>query len=437
MLKKIAYSLLVIFFLIVGGIIVFKYFPGFRMPYLFTAFLTVLHYYVWTAVKVQLKKLNNALLFSLGFVFWLPIILLIIGGIALSIEPMDLWSPFLKIYFIGIIFTFIVSLILPVVFIFMADILRIFQTLKQFAKPKKNRKSKGISRQKFLVNTGLALGGLVLGGMSFGMMRGNYHFKIFSEKLKIKNLPFDLKGFRIVQISDFHLGTWVNKEPLIRAVEHINFLNADVIFFTGDLVNNISEEAFPFFEELDKLKSNHGIYCVLGNHDYGKYHRWETIEEEIDNFDALVDFYKTLGWKLLRNEHVVLHEGHADILVAGVENWSVNPRFPRLGDLNKAFEKSPDSAIKILLSHDPTHWDAEVLNYQKHIHLTLSGHTHGFQVGIETPLFRWSPAQYLYKHWAGIYEQDQKYLYVNRGIGSIGFPGRVGIRPEITLIELV
>ncbi|MFH1001026.1 MAG: hypothetical protein V1783_09315, partial [Bacteroidota bacterium] len=175
MLKKIAYSLLVIFFLIVGGIIVFKYFPGFRMPYLFTAFLTVLHYYVWTAVKVQLKKLNNALLFSLGFVFWLPIILLIIGGIALSIEPMDLWSPFLKIYFIGIIFTFIVSLILPVVFIFMADILRIFQTLKQFAKPKKNRKSKGISRQKFLVNTGLALGGLVLGGMSFGMMRGNYH----------------------------------------------------------------------------------------------------------------------------------------------------------------------------------------------------------------------------------------------------------------------
>jgi len=438
MFKKLGYSVFVIFFLVLGGYFVFKYYPGFRMPYLFTTLLTVLHFYVWTTIKVQLKKLSEILLYVLGFIFWLPIIILIAGGIALFFESMESWSPFLRIYFIGIIFTFIVTLILPVFFIFLADIIRLLQTIKFFFSSKKPRRvKKGISRQKFLVNTGLALGGVVLGGMSFGMLHGSYHFKTFREKLKIKNLPNGLKGFRIVQISDFHLGTWANKEPLVRAVEQINALNPDVIFFTGDLVNNITEEAFPFFDELNELKANHGIYCILGNHDYGKYHRWESIEDEIENFDSLIDFYESLGWKLLRNEHIVLHEDNADIVVVGVENWSVNPRFPRLGDLNKALSQSPDSSVKILLSHDPTHWEAEVLENHTHIDLTLSGHTHGFQVGIETPFFRWSPAQYLYKHWAGLYTQNEKYLYVNRGIGAIGFPGRVGIRPEITLIELV
>ncbi|MBN1650898.1 MAG: metallophosphoesterase, partial [Bacteroidales bacterium] len=256
------------------------------------------------------------------------------------------------------------------------------------------------------------------------------------EKLKIKNLPFDLNGFRIVQISDFHLGTWVSKEPLIRAVEEINALKPDLIFFTGDLVNNITEEAFPFFDELAEMKAKNGIYTVLGNHDYGKYHHWESKEEEEANFDELITFYDNLNWKLLRNAHEVIHLNDADLVIAGVENWSINPRFPQLGDLDKAMHGVPDSCVKILLSHDPTHWEAEVLKHNQHIDLTLSGHTHGFQVGIETSFFRWSPAQYLYKHWAGLYAENDRYLYVNRGIGAIGFPGRIGIRPEITLIEL-
>lgn len=438
MLKKFGYSLLVVLLLVLVGYIVFRFYPEFRMPYLLTTVLVVLHFYVFSAIKSQCKKLSSFLRLVIGFVFWLPVFLLFAGIIGLFIQPMDSWPPFLKIYFIGAIFTFIVSLILPVVFIFFADVIRFFQAVKLFFSGKQQRQAKNaITRKKFLVNTGLAMGGVVLGSMGFGMLHGNYHFKIFREKLKIKNLPKGLDGFRIVQISDFHLGTWVSKEPLIRAVEHINELKPDLIFFTGDLVNNITEEAYPFYDELMEMKAKYGIYCVLGNHDYGKYNRWESAEEEAENFVGLLAFYKNLDWKLLRNEHVVIHLGDDDLVIAGVENWSINPRFPRLGDLDKALAGVPDSAVKLLLSHDPTHWEAEVVEHYQHIDLTFSGHTHGFQVGIETPYFRWSPAQYLYKHWAGLYSKDEQYLYVNRGIGAIGFPGRIGIRPEITLIELV
>ena len=438
MLKKLGYTLLTIAVLIFLGFVIFRYFPAFRMPYLFTSVLILLHFYVFTAIKPQCKKLSFILRILIGFVFWLPVLLLFAGSIVLIFESMINWPPFLRIYFIGIIFTYIVSLILPVIFIFFADVIRFFQASRLLFSGKKKRKAiNAISRKKFLVNTGLALGGVVLGSMGFGMLHGNYHFKTFYEKLKIKNLPNGFKGFQIVQISDFHLGTWVSKDPLIRAIEQINALEPDIIFFTGDLVNNITEEAFPFFEELAELKAKHGIFCILGNHDYGKYHNWESEEEELENFEQLEEFYNNLEWKLLRNEHVVLHQEDADLAIVGVENWSVNPRFPRFGDLNKALVGVPDETVKILLSHDPSHWEAEVLEHDQHIDLTLSGHTHGFQVGIETPYFRWSPAQYLYKHWAGLYSQADQYLYVNRGIGAIGFPGRIGIRPEISLIELV
>lgn len=438
MLKKLGYTILIVLLLFLFGFVIFKYFPDFRMPYVLTTVLVLLHFYVWSAIKVQCVKFSGIIRFSLAFLFWLPVIMLFAGGFALIFEPLESWPPFLKIYFIGIIFTFIVSLIFPVIFIFIADLLRFFQATELFLSSKKKRKANhAISRKKFLVNTGLAMGGIVLGSMGFGMLHGNYHFKTFRERLKIKNLPIGLDGFRIVQISDFHLGTWVSKDPLIRAVDQINALEPDAIFFTGDLVNSITEEAFPFFDELRELKAKYGIFCILGNHDYGKYHHWETKADELENFEQLITFYDNLDWKLLRNEHVLLHLEDADLMIAGVENWSENPRFPRLGDLKKALLGAPDSVVKILLSHDPTHWDAEVLQNPHHINLTLSGHTHGFQVGIETPYFRWSPAQYIYKRWAGLYIQEDQYLYVNRGIGAIGFPGRIGIRPEITLIELV
>jgi predicted MPP superfamily phosphohydrolase len=438
MLKKHVNTLWVIGFVLLTGFLVFRYYPSLKIPFLFTTVLLLLHYYVWTAVKPRLKALKFHQRALTIFAFSLPVILLFIGIFALIIQPIDNWTPFFRIYFIGLIFTFIVSLLLPVIFVFLADVLRFFQIVKRQLSPKKKQKSiEAISRKKFLVNTGLGLGGLVLGSMSFGMLHGNYHFKKYRALIKIKNLPKSLQGLRIVQISDFHLGTWASKEPLIRAVEQINALDADLVFFTGDLVNNKTDEAFPFFEELKQLKAKKGIYCILGNHDYGNYHQWDSKAEKEENFEQLLDFYTRLNWRLLRNEHALLHFGEADLLLAGVENWSSNNHFPRLGDLDKALDEAPASDVTIVLSHDPSHWDAKILKHARKIDLSLSGHTHGFQVGIETPYFRWSPAQYIYKHWAGLYRDREEYLYVNRGIGAIGFPGRIGIRPEITLLELV
>lgn len=207
MLKKIGYSLVIVLILILIGFIVFQYYPGFRMPYLFTTVLVVLHFYVWSAIKPQCKKFVGFVRVLLGFLFWLPVFLLFAGGFALIFEPLESWPPFLKIYFIGIIFTFIVSLILPVIFIFFADVVRFFQATKLFFSGREKRQAKNaITRKKFLVNTGLALGGVVLGSMGFGMLHGTYHFKTFRERLKIKNLPNALSGFKIIQISDFHLG---------------------------------------------------------------------------------------------------------------------------------------------------------------------------------------------------------------------------------------
>ncbi len=438
MLKKLVYTLSFSVLILVIGFLVFRFYPVFKIPFLLTTVLLLLHFYVWSAVKSRLNGLKQVQQVLVVFVFSLPVILLFSGIIALFAQAIDKWTPFFRIYFIGLIFTFIVSLLLPVFFIFLADILRFFQLVIRWLSPKEKQKPiESISRKKFLVNTGLGLGGLVLGSMGFGMLHGNYHFKKFRANIKIKNLPKSLQGLRIVQISDFHLGTWASKEPLIRAVEQINALDADLLFFTGDLVNNKTDEAFPFFEELQKLKAKKGIYCILGNHDYGNYQHWNTKAEKVENFEQLLDFYTRLNWKLLRNEHELLHFGELPLLIVGVENWSSNNHFPRLGDLDKALADAPDSVVSIVLSHDPSHWDAKILKHPRKIDLSLSGHTHGFQVGIENAYFRWSPAQYIYKHWAGLYRDEEQYLYVNRGIGAIGFPGRIGIRPEITLLELV
>jgi len=216
-------------------------------------------------------------------------------------------------------------------------------------------------------------------------------------------------------------------------------LEADMVFFTGDLVNYRTKEAFPFKETLRLIHAKYGVFASLGNHDYGHYYKWQSEEDERENWQSLLDFYGDLGWKLMRNQQETIKIGNSLVQVIGVENWSSNPRFPRLGDLDTALAESSDADVRLLLSHDPTHWDEKVSVYPIPIDVTFSGHTHGFQFGIESSFFRWSPAQYVYKHWAGIYydEDRELFLNVNRGIGAIGFPGRVGIRPEITLVEIV
>ena len=209
----------------------------------------------------------------------------------------------------------------------------------------------------------------------------------------------------------------------------------DLILFTGDLVNNDSREILPFIEDFKRLKATNGVYSVLGNHDYGDYKQWDSVASKEENMQLLYKYQKEMGFQLLNNENVIIRKGEDKFGIYGVENWGNKP-FPQRGDLDKALEGNQDMEFKILLSHDPTHWNKKVIEHPEHFDLTLSGHTHGMQFGVEIPGFKWSPIKYIYPQWAGLYEKKKQYLYVNRGFGFLGFPGRVGIWPEITVIEL-
>lgn len=433
---------LLIVVLIIGLIIIRNTLSYLSLPYINFSLLLLISIYLWSAISDRIKKQKSILKITLTGLFYLPLFVVAIASIAMVFTKMDEWPDFFRVYFVGGIFTYIVSLIFPVFFLFISDIIRWIQLL--FVTKKKNTtrvdklKGEPISRKKFLVNTGFALGGIALGTMGFGMLHGNYNFKIWQHRLSLKRIPNSMRGLKIVQISDLHLGTWVSKSPLEEAVAYINELKADLVFFTGDLVNSKTDEAFPFAETLQKIESKYGVYASLGNHDYGHYHQWENKEEEEKNWSDLIEFYEFLGWKLLRNQSETIEINGSFVNIVGVENWSINPRFPQIGDLAKATESNPIADLNLLLSHDPTHWDYKAKDFPLPMDITFSGHTHGFQFGIESKLFRWSPAQYMYKHWAGLYkhETEEKYLNVNRGIGAIGFPGRVGIRPEITLVEI-
>jgi len=240
---------------------------------------------------------------------------------------------------------------------------------------------------------------------------------------------------KLVHISDIHSGSFDSLEAVQRGIDLINAQNADIICFTGDLVNNDSREIEPFIQDFKALKSKYGIYSCLGNHDYGDYKHWKSKEVKQQNLETLFKHHQAMGFKLLNNSNVELTNKGEKIVILGVENWG-KPPFPQHGDLDKALKNVNNADFKILLSHDPSHWDYKVLTHPTNIDLTLSGHTHGMQFGVEIPGFKWSPIKYLYPRWAGLYQEATQYLYVNRGFGFLGFPGRVGIWPEITVIEL-
>jgi predicted MPP superfamily phosphohydrolase len=269
------------------------------------------------------------------------------------------------------------------------------------------------------------------------MARNPYRYQVLKTKVPVKNLHPDLEGIKIVQISDIHSGSFLMKEPVERSINLINDLKPDIVFFTGDMVNSKADEMEPFIEMFSKIEAPLGVFSVLGNHDYGDYHQWPTPADKVKNFETLLATHKALGWDLLMNEHRQVPVKDSVINVIGVENFSANARFPKYGDLAKASDGINGNGVNILLSHDPSHWDYQVLKDFKHINLTLSGHTHGFQFGVEIPGFvKWSPIQYMYPRWAGLYQKDEQYLYVNRGLGFLGYPGRVGILPEITMLTL-
>ena len=294
---------------------------------------------------------------------------------------------------------------------------------------------KGIPRSTFLSWLGVGLSSTLFFSLLYGF--GNkYNYQLVRQKIKLKNLPDAFKGFKIIHISDIHSGSFQDIRAVNKGIDLILKQQPDLIVFTGDLVNDRATEMEPYQNSFGRLTAPLGVFSTLGNHDYGDYVQWPTAQAKMDNLEAIKKVHAGMGWRLLMNEHVVLEKNGEKIALLGIENWGAKARFPKYGKMDLAHVGTEDIPFKILLSHDPSHWRAEVLEKYPSVALTLSGHTHGMQFGFEIPGLQWSPVQYVYNEWAGLYRKDEQALYVNRGFGFIGYPGRVGILPEITVIEL-
>ncbi len=367
-------------------------------------------------------------------VYWAIPVLAIGTLIVVNTVDVSDWNTNFKTYWRTFIFIAYISK-LPLVSVLLIDDLRrgVLWVVNQFS----GGGSIDLSRSKFLTRTAVVLGALPFTSLLYGMIRNPYRYKRYGETVALKKLPATLDGLKIIQISDIHSGSFTFKEPVKQAIDMINAEKPDLVFFTGDLVNNVATEMEPYVDIFDKIEAKYGVYSVLGNHDYGDYERWPSPEAKVENLERLKNTHKRLGWDLLLNEHRHIDINGERVAVIGVENYSMQLRFPKYGDLEKACENCGPAALKLLLSHDPSHWEGQVIKDQPDIDITFSGHTHGMQFGVEIPGWvRWSPIQYVYKQWAGLYQKGEQYLYVNRGLGFLGYPGRVGILPEIAVLEL-
>ena len=290
------------------------------------------------------------------------------------------------------------------------------------------------ARRRFISELAVLVAAVPFSSFAYAMLKGKYDFKLHKLDLHFKDLPEAFDGFTITQISDIHSGSFDNTGAVQRGIDLARAQNSDLFVFTGDLVNNVAWEIEPYIERFGALKAPFGQYSILGNHDYGDYIQWDSLEDKARNFEAIKAHHRDLGYRLLLNEHVLLEKDGQRIALIGVQNWGRG--FIQLGDLDKALEGLDKDLFKICLSHDPTHWEEKIRFHPTTIHLTLSGHTHGAQFGVESDHLRWSPVQYRYLDWAGLANEHDRYLYVNRGFGFLAFSGRLGIWPEITVITL-
>jgi predicted MPP superfamily phosphohydrolase len=299
-----------------------------------------------------------------------------------------------------------------------------------------SQSSDPISRSAFLVKAGLITAAVPLSSLTWGIVSGAYDYQIKRRTLVLPNLPKSFDGMTLAQLSDIHSGSFYNKKAVLGGVEMLMAERPDIVFFTGDLVNNLATELYDYQDIFTKVKAPLGVYSVLGNHDYGEYHfGHEASAAKTANLNNVIKSHKLMGWDLLMNENRRIKVNGEELGVIGIENWGMG-RFPKYGRMDLAVQNTDDLPVKLLLSHDPSHWQGEVLKKYKDIDAMFSGHTHGMQFGVKTEHFQWSPVQYIYKEWAGLYQQDHQQLYVNVGYGFLGYPGRVGILPEITIFEL-
>jgi predicted MPP superfamily phosphohydrolase len=349
-------------------------------------------------------------------------------------------NPYFRQYVFSIGIGWVITQITMVLFFLVDDLRRgTFWTMGQVASvagAKFMNTENGIPRSTFLNWLGLGVSSTLFFSLLYGF--GNkYKYQLVHKKVNIKNLPEAFKGFKIVHISDIHSGSLKEKASVQKGIELIQKQNPDLILFTGDIVNDRATEMEEWKDVFGQLAAPKGVFSTLGNHDYGDYVQWPSKAAKEANLNALKQVHASMGWRLLMNENVSIEQGGAQIKLVGIENWGAKARFPKYGKMDQAMEGVDPKEVIILMSHDPSHWEAQVIVEYPYVDLMLSGHTHGMQFGLENPYFKWSPVQWVYKQWAGLYQQGAQQLYVNRGFGFLGYPGRVGIMPEITLLELI
>ncbi|MBX7242493.1 MAG: metallophosphoesterase [Bacteroidia bacterium] len=403
------------------------------------ALLLLLDFYTWQAVKTVFPDKP-----WIKWGYWGFHILLYIA-MALLIQGIGQIKIRYSFWFFSAIIALYVPKLLIVSVLLMEDITRIVRWIwvNLFPSDKPEIPLNTISRARFLSQLGLIAGAVPFLAILNGMIRTKYDYKVNRIKVPVKDLPQEFEGFTITQISDLHTGSFDSKAAMERGIDLVNAQNSDTIMFTGDLVNFKLDEVEGFKEIYSKLKAKEGVFSVLGNHDYYGLKDHNFSDKSHPYFQKIKDIHSSYGWQLLMNQHALIRRGEKSLAVIGVENQGKKPAegqrayFPREGKLPQAYAGAESAEVKVLMSHDPSHWDEEVITDFKDIQLTLSGHTHGFQFGIEIPGLKWSPAKLMYPRWAGLYQDSQQHLYVNRGFGFLGFSGRVGIRPEIAVLELV
>jgi predicted MPP superfamily phosphohydrolase len=400
--------------------------------------MLLIDWYVFQGVKQVCQQASPRSRISVYILYWSVTVLAVSLFLFAPVLQVEQWPRTLRVYVFSIFIGIFISKFIAASIFLLDDLRRLLYWSggKLYYRFIENEafSSSTITRSTFMSWLGLGIGTTLFGTLLWGF-RNKYRYNLQHIKLSFDELPQAFRGLKVIQISDIHSGSFTDSKSVEKGIEQILALKPDLILFTGDLVNDKADEMDDYKEVFARLKAPMGVYSILGNHDYGDYYRWPSADAKRENLEQLKRIHAELGWRLLLNEHVILEKGEQQIALLGIENWSAKANFARYGSLSRAYQGSEDIPFKILMSHDPSHWEAEVLQY-KDIHLMLSGHTHGMQFGVEIPWFRWSPVQYVYKQWAGLYQEGSQKLYVNRGFGFIGYPGRVGILPEITVLEL-
>ena len=390
--------------------------------------------YSFQASKTLLKNHKIKLYKSVRLFFWVQAIALMAITVYLFMSQRGTTQ---FMFLLVIVFMAYFGKLLAIVFVFIDDIRRVIKYFFEGRRRRHKRRVENgqtISRSKFLAKSAVAVSMLPVVTMSFGIVKGAYDYRIRRRKVYLPNLPKAFNGVKIAQLSDIHSGSFFDKSAVQGGIDMMLGEKPDLILFTGDLVNNQTKEVNDYFDLFSKVKADLGVYSTLGNHDYGDYMSWPSEAAKRQNLANMIKAHEQMGWRLMMNENKSIKIGSDQISLIGVENWGAG-RFAKYGDLTKA-ARNAEGDVKLLLSHDPSHWDAQVRAQQPDIDIMFAGHTHGMQLGVEIGDWRWSPSKYIYKQWADLYQEENQYLYVNRGFGFLGFPGRIGILPEITIMEL-